>query len=417
LRAAATPPSAAVDTLVVGAGQAGLSLSRYLTRAGHEHVLLDRGRVGQRWRERWETLSLLSPNWLNRLPGGDPHADPDGFLDRARFVTYLEGYAGSFGAPVHEGVAVHRVERRGPGFRVVTNEGEWHARQVVVATGACDVPYVPLAAPSGVVALHTAGFRRPEQLPGGPVLVVGAGASGQQLALDLRRAGRDVVLAAGRHSRAHRRYRGRDIFEWLRILGDLDRTVDEMPDPDAARRVPSFPLSGANGGEEIGLDVLAAHGVTVAGRLAGFDGTRAVFADSLPQDVAKATSRLEKLRARIDAHELAAGAEPEPLRPVLLGRGPRSLETSTLGAVVWATGYRRAYPWLRVPGALAADGELPHGRGVTRVPGLYVLGLEYHYRRSSHFIGGVGRDAAALATLVTRPVSIGARRRLLARAA
>ena len=235
--------------------------------------MLERGRLGQSWHERWDSLTLLSPNWMNRLPSGKAHADSEGFLDRSRFIAYLEDYARSFAAPVVEGVEVKRVERIASGFRIVTTGGEWLARSVVVATGDANVPYMPLPAPNGIPSLHAAEYRRPDLLPDGRVLIVGGGATGQQLAAELQSAGRDVLLSVGRHSRAPRRYRGRDIFEWLHLLGDFDRTIDQLPNVEAAKRVPLFPLSGANGGEDLGLDLLASHGIAIAGRLTRFDGT------------------------------------------------------------------------------------------------------------------------------------------------
>ena len=386
-----------VDTVVVGAGQAGLALSHHLSRAGHEHVLLERGRVGQRWHERWDSLTLLSPNWMNRLPGVAAPGDPDGFVSRADVIDHLEAYARSFGAPVVEGVEVTRIERRGSSFRVETTDGVWLASSVVLATGDAADPYVPFPAPSELVSLHAADYRRPDLLPDGPILVVGAGATGQQLALELAVSGRPVVLSVGRHSRAPRRYRGRDIFDWLELLGDFDRAVDELPDLEAAKRVPLFPLSGANGGEELGLDRLAALGVTISGRLERFDGVRAVFAGDLAQNVAAADARLVKVLRRIDAHPLARGTDGSHPEPLALPAGPRSLDLDGFGAVVWATGFRRSYPWLRVEGALDRSGELVHRHGATRIPGLHVLGLAFQSRRSSHFIGGVGRDAETIA--------------------
>ncbi len=386
-----------IDTLIVGAGQAGLALSHYLAGAGHEHVLLERGRVGQRWHERWDSLTLLSPNWMNRLPGGAVHAEPDGFLDRLGLIGYLEDYARSFAAPVVEGVEVERVRRSPAGFRVDTSAGPWIARNVVVATGDADVPHVPFPAPRGVPAMHASEYRRPGLVPEGRVLVVGAGASGQQIALELRAAGRDVVLSAGRHSRAPRRYRGRDIFEWLQLLGDFDRTIDELPDLDAAKRVPLFPLRGGNGEDDLGVDLLDSIGVEVVGRLTGFDGRRAVFAGDLAENVAKADARLAKVLRRIDSHPLAEGAPAEPVAPLALRAEPQSLDLRELGAIVWATGYRRSYPWLRVARAHDWAGELVQRQGSVRVPGLYVVGLAYQYRRNSHFIGGVGRDAELVA--------------------
>ncbi len=353
-----------IDTIIVGAGQAGLALSHHLARAGHEHVLLERGRLGQRWHERWDSLTLLSPNWMNRLPGGEEHADPEGFLDRSGFVAYLEGYARSFAAPVLEGVEVTRVERRASGFRVDTSVGDWLARSVVVATGDADVPYVPLPAPQGVPSLHAAEYRRPDLMPDGRVLIVGAGASGQQLALELRRRGPGRrPLGRQALASAPRVYRGRDIFEWLQVLGDFDRTIDEMPDVDAAKRVPLFPLSGANGGEDLGLDLLESLGVAVVGRLVRIDGTRALFADDLAQNVAKADGRLRKLLGRIDAHPLANGTAADVLQPVALDAGPATLDVTGLGAIVWATGYRRAYPWLRVQGRSTAPATSSSAQG------------------------------------------------------
>ncbi|HEY1366737.1 MAG TPA: NAD(P)-binding domain-containing protein, partial [Gaiellaceae bacterium] len=220
VRAPRPAPPTRIDTLVVGAGQAGLALSRHLTAAGHEHVLLERGRVAQRWHERWDSLTLLSPNRMNRLPGAAAHDDPGGFVGRSELIAHLEEYARSFDAPVLEGADVTRIDRHPTGFRVSTPTGDWLARSVVLATGDAAEARVPLAAPAGVPSLHSAHYRRPALLPNGPVLVVGGGATGQQLALELRQAGRDVVLAVGRHSRAPRRYRGRDIFEWLDLLGD-----------------------------------------------------------------------------------------------------------------------------------------------------------------------------------------------------
>jgi putative flavoprotein involved in K+ transport len=301
---------------------------------------------------------------------------------------------------VLEGVEVTRLERRRPGFRLATTAGDWLARSVVLSTGDAAAAHVPFAAPPGVPALHSADYRRPGLLPDGPILIVGAGATGQQLALELQAAGRDVVLAVGRHSRAPRVYRGRDVFEWLELLGDFDRTIDELPDPEAAKRVPLFPLSGANGGEDLGLDRLQNLGIAITGRLLRFDGSRAVFGDDLADTVASAEIRLQKLLRRIDAHRLARRTSADPPPAVGLPAGPRTLDVRNFGAVVWATGFRRAYPSLRIHGVLDRHGEVVQRQGATRVPGLYVLGLAYQRRRSSHFIGGVGRDAETIARMI-----------------
>jgi len=395
-----------VETVIIGAGQAGLALSRSLTAAGRPHVVLERGRVGERWRsERWESLRLLTPNWLNRLPGAPSLPDPDGYLDRRGVVEHLEAYAA--GAPVHERTTVLGVRRSRRGHLVETDAGVWHGGNVVIATGDCDVPRVPAiaaAAPPWLNQLHATGYRRPARLPEGGVLVVGAGPSGQQIAAELRRAGRFVILAAGRHARMPRTYRGSDVFAWLHATGQLDDHVDHVPDLAAARRAPSFPVSGARGGESLGLDRLAALGVAVTGRLEAFTGDDALFGGTLVRDVADADHRLLRSLALFDAYISLArvdapAAAPPP--PVAIGAGPRSLDLrGRVSTVVWATGYRRSYPWLHEP-VLDANGELVHRQGVTAVPGLFALGLRFQRTRRSHFLGGVGDDAA----LITRAIA------------
>jgi putative flavoprotein involved in K+ transport len=394
-----------VETIIIGAGQAGLALSRHLRAAGHGHVVLERGRVGERWRsERWDSLHLLTPNWLNRLPGAPALPDPHGYLDREGFIAHLEAYAA--GAPVREGTTVLRVRRTDHGYHVATDRGHWHAANVVIATGDCAVPRIPAAAPRGVETLHAAEYRNPDQLPDGGVLVVGAGPSGQQIAAELRRAGRRVVLAVGRHGRMPRTYRGRDVFAWLQATGRLDTPADAVPDLAAARRAPSFPVSGT--GEALGLDRLAGLGVIVTGRLEGFAGRHALFAADLEREILEADRRQYRALSQIDAWIERTGAEAGPAGhppPVALGPGPERLDLRSVGTVLWATGYKRAYPWLEVP-VLAAGGELVHRHGVTPAPGLFALGLRFQRTRKSHLIGGVGEDAAWIAErILTRAES------------
>jgi putative flavoprotein involved in K+ transport len=393
------------ETVIIGAGQAGLALSWYLRAAGHPNVVLERGRVGERWRsERWDSLALLTPNWLNRLPGAAPLPGPDGYLDRLGMIAHLEAYAAD--ARVCERTTVRRVRRTPHGYHVRTDRGDRYAANVVIATGDCDAPRIPpvaAAAPPWVHQLHAARYRRPEGLPEGGVLVVGAGPSGQQLAAELRRAGRRVVLAVGRHARMPRRYRGRDVFAWLHAAGQLEAHATEVPDLAAARRAPSFPVSGAGGGESLGLDHLARLGVVITGRLAGFAGNHAIFAADLVEQVRDADRRLRRVLAQIDAHIVRTGAAagpPEDLPPVRLDAPPADLDLADgIGTVLWATGYRRSYPWLHVP-VLDAAGELVHREGETAAPGLFVLGLRFQRRRNSHFIGGVGDDAAQIAAAI-----------------
>ncbi len=403
-------------TVIIGAGQAGLALSRHLAARGLRHVVLERGEVGERWRsERWDALRLLTPNWLNRLPFAPPLPDPDGYLDRRGVIRYLERYAAR--APVHEHTAVHHVGRADGGFRIATDRGTWLAGNVVIATGECDVPHIPAIArdvPPAVHALHAASYRRPADLPEGGVLVVGAGPSGQQLAAELRRAGRHVVLAAGRHARMPRTYRGRDVFWWLDAAGLLDVHADDVPDLAAARRAPNLPVSGARGGEALGLDGLAALGVVVTGRLRGIEAGQAEFARDLEPAVRDADRRLRRTLARIDAHIARTGtpAPPGGMPPAFaLPPAPARLELGgAVRTVLWATGYRRAYPWLDVP-VLDAAGEIVHREGVTAAPGLFVLGLRFQRTRRSSLLGGVGDDAAHLAAAIAARSEAGALRR------
>jgi putative flavoprotein involved in K+ transport len=391
------------ETVIIGAGQAGLSLSRYLAAARRPHVVLDRGRIGERWRsERWDSLTLLTPNWLNRLDGAPPHDDEHGFLGRDGFVRYLERYAAF--APVREHVTVRRVERaRDEGFRVATDAGTWHARNVVVATGDSADPFMPSLAVTleGPRQIHSVGYRNPRSLPPGGVLIVGAGPTGQQLAAELRRAGRRVVLAVGGHGRMVRRYRGRDIWCWLEALGDLEQRREDFP--DGVPRPRSLTLTGANGGEQLDLAVLDQLGVTLTGRLDRFDGTVARFADDLPANIADAERRMNRVLDRIDARFPAHPDERDRPAHVAVPVGPPAIDLAREGIanVIWATGYRRSYRWLDVD-VLDAKGEIEQRDGITRVRGLYVLGRNFQSRRISHTIGGVGRDAAFIAALLVR---------------
>jgi putative flavoprotein involved in K+ transport len=399
----------AVETLVVGAGQAGLAVSRCLAGQGAEHVVVERGRIAERWRTaRWESLRLLSPNWMSRLPAWSyPGSDPDGYMAAPELVSYLENYAGSFTAPVHENTTVELVEASGSGLRVVTDQGTWLARNVVVATGTEDRAHVPSAAGGidpGIRQLTAGRYSGPDQVPGGGVLVVGASASGVQIADELRGAGRPVVISVGRHARLPRRYRGRDILWWMDRAGVLGQTIDQVHDAWSARRAPSLQLSGRSD-RPVGLDALAAGGVRLAGRLVAADGGRLRFADDLPATIAGAQARMERLLRTIDgylAHRGGEGAgQADPPAPVTAPAGPVELDLRRAGisTVIWATGYRPAYPWLRLP-VLDRHGEIAHHRGVTSVPGLYVLGLKFLYRRNSTFVDGVACDARFVAAHV-----------------
>jgi len=398
-----------VDTLVIGAGQAGLAMSRCLRDRGVEHVVLERGRVAERWRsERWDSLRLLTPNWQSRLPGHRySGAEPDSYMTMPEVVDYLDGYARSFAAPVEEATSVVSLGALGSGFRVGTDRGSFEARSVVIATGYCDVPFVPpfaAALPPDVDQVVPTRYRNPGELAAGGVLVVGASATGVQLADEIHASGRPVTLAVGRHTRLPRVYRGRDILWWFDALGLFDETGAEVFDLELSRRQPSLQLVGRPDRATLDLPALERRGVRLVGRAKGVDGATVSLADDLVAHTAAADARLARLILRIDAFAAASGiaaevGTPEPFRPfVWPAEAPSSIDLRAEGirTVVWATGFRRRYPWLELP-VLDARGEIRHSGGVTPVPGLYVIGLNFLRRRKSSFIDGVGDDARALA--------------------
>jgi putative flavoprotein involved in K+ transport len=407
-----------VDTVVIGGGQAGLAMSRCLKDVGVDHVVLERGRVAERWRsERWDSLRLLTPNWQSRLPGyryqGD---DPDGYMRMPEVVEFLQSYARSFAAPLEERSTVLAVETRGGGYCVVTDRGEWESRAVVIATGHCDTPFVPgigKRLPADVVQVVPTRYRSPEDLPAGGVLVVGASATGVQLADEIHASGRPVTLAVGRHTRLPRVYRGRDVLWWLDAIGALDETTDETFDLGVSRSQPSLQLVGRPDRATLDLPALERRGVRLVGRAVDVDGDRVLFADDLVTHTVAADARLARLVQRIDIFAArtrldAVVAPPEPFAPFLWpAPAPTAIDLRQEGirTVVWATGFRRLYPWLRVP-VLDDRGEIQHDKGVTLYPGLYVLGLYFLRRRKSSFLDGVGRDAmdltAHLATYLRR---------------
>ncbi len=401
-------PTTDTHTLVIGAGQAGLAVSRSLADADVDHVVLERGRVAERWRSHgWEALRLLTPNWATRLPGWSYQGQhPDGYMTATELAAYLSDYASSFAAPVHEHSPVRALERVQDGYAVATEDGHWRAANVVIATGWCDEPRVPAMAARldrSVAQVTTASYRNPAELPDGRVLVIGASATGVQLADELARAGRDVVLAVGRHSRLPRCYRGVDIWWWLDQIGTFARTIDQVSDPSRSRREGSVQLAGRPDRRDVDLPALQRLGVRLAGRLVGVDGARVAFADDLPATTAAADARLERILHQVDGHIRAVGLRtevlpPTPRRPVELADRIDGLDLrdEEVGAVVWATGFTRRYPWLHVP-VLDQRGEIIQRRGVTPHAGLYVLGQRFQHRGDSNFIDGVRHDAAYIA--------------------
>jgi putative flavoprotein involved in K+ transport len=400
------------DVLVIGGGQAGLATSYWLAARGIDHAVLERGRVAERWRSSsWDSLHLQTPRWQGRLPAwqytGD---DPDGYMSVAELVAFLENYARAFRAPVRENVTVRAVAPHHGGYRVDTDDGAWAARAVVIATGHCELPARPRCAPEVAPRVHQlapARYRRPDALPPGGVLVVGASASGVLIADELRRAGRDVTLAVGGHTRVPRHHLGRDIYWWLDRMGVLHETTRDVRDLAAARRQPSMQLVGDPAWRTVDLGALQAAGVRLTGRLIAAQGETVTFADDLAVTVAAADLRAASIVARIDAFARQRGIEVRgpgaDTSPIAVGASPRTLDLAAenITTVVWATGFRRDYSWLRVPSAVAA-GELVHAAGITPAPGLYGVGLRYMRRRNSSFIDGVGDDARAIVECITR---------------
>ncbi|MFC6288052.1 NAD(P)-binding domain-containing protein [Nocardioides sp. GCM10027113] len=384
-----------VTTVVVGAGHSGLAMSRCLTERSIDHVVLERRQVANSWRtQRWDSLRLLTPNWMTRLPGWEYDGDdPDGFLTGRQVADLITDYGDP--APVRTGTEVVSIGAVEGGFEVVTDQEVWRARTAVVAAGLTRgvAPAVADALPSGLVSLHAIDYRNPDQLPDGGVLVVGPSSSGVQIAEELQRSGRPVTLATGEHVRLPRRYRDRDILWWMEASGILDERWDEVDDIVRARNLPSMQLVG--GARTLDLNTLQAGGVRVTGRLAGIRDSLAQFSGSLPNVCALADLKLGRLLKTIDEY---AGGTGERFEPTRVPDAPLGLDLSSgeIRSVVWATGIKPDHGCLRVP-VLDRGGRLQHDGGVTACPGLYVMGLPVLRRRRSTFIGGAALDAVELA--------------------
>jgi putative flavoprotein involved in K+ transport len=387
-------------TVIVGAGHCGLAMSRCLAARSIDHVVLERGEVANSWRtQRWDSLRLLTPNWMTRLPGyAYRGADPGGYLSARQVAAMLEDYADVSAAPILTGTTVTSVRATGGGYVVRTDQGTWRAPTVVLACGAATLPAVPTLTwrvPAGITAVTPAGYRNPGELRPGGVLVVGASASGIQLADELHRSGRPVTLAVGEHVRMPRTYRGRDILWWLDAAGVLDERYDEVDDLVRARNLPSMQLVGSPG-RTVDLNALSSTGVRLVGRLAGIQDGVAQLSGSLPNVCALADLKLGRLLDTIDAWASAAG---ERLAPTLVPTAPLGLDlrSGEIATIVWATGYRPDLSWLEVP-TMDRRGRIVHDGGVTACPGLYLIGMPFLRRRKSSLIDGAADDAAELTT-------------------
>ncbi len=394
-----------VSTVVIGAGHAGLAASHFLGERSIDHVVLERGEVANSWRtERWESLRLLTPNWQSRLPGLRYEGpDPDGYMSMGEVVEFIERFAKDSGAPVRTGEEVTSVRRTDEGYAVTTTSGEIRCRAVVVASGAFNRPSVPGfrdAVPSSLEQLTTLDYRSPESLPDGGVLVVGASATGVQLAAEIQRSGRPVTLSVGEHVRLPRTYRGRDVLWWMDASGVWDERYDEVDDLTRARRLPSPQLVGTPERATLDLNALMYLGVELVGRWATVRDGKALFSGGLRNVFSLADLKLARLLGNFDEWATEQGLDteldpperPEPTRVPASTRWQIDLDSGEIGSVVWATGHRPDYTWLHVP-VLDAKGHLVHDGGAVDSPGLYALGLPVLRRRKSTFIHGIEDDA------------------------
>lgn len=399
------------EVLVVGGGQAGLAASEHLGRHGIPHLVLERSRIAERWRsERWDSLVANGPAWHDRFPTLDFTCHPDAFPGKEEVASYMEAYADHIGAPIRCGVEVTQVTRlQGrPGFRAETSAGVIEAQAVIAATGPFQVPAIPPLVPEGapVHQIHSTAYRNPGALPPGGVLVVGAGSSGAQIAEELTLAGRKVWLSVGPHDRPPRAYRGRDFVWWLGVLGKWDASATEP-----GREHVTIAVSGAHGGQTVDFRRFAHQGMTLVGRTEGYNGGSMTFAPDLARNIAEGDRNYLSVLDEADAWITANGADlpeepearvflPDPdcvTDPIL----SLDLAAAGIGTIIWATGFRFDYSWLKFD-AFDEQGRPRHHRGVSVEPGLYFLGLPWQSRRGSSFIWGVWHDAKYVADQIAK---------------
>jgi putative flavoprotein involved in K+ transport len=402
-----------VDTIVIGGGQAGLSASWHLTKSHQEHLILDRGSVGDTWRHRWDSFCLVTPNHFCRLPGFSYNgADPDGFMKRDEIVAYVEAFAYSFKPPLRNGIEVHRVTTSDSSdrFRIETSEGDFEPRSVIIATGTHQHPKKPSWSSKladQIVQLHTSAYLNPKQLPEGSVLVVGSGQSGCQVVEDLRHAGRDVYLCVGKAGRIPRRYRDLDIIQWLFDAGFLDMPVDDHPLGRAVRFEPHEHLTGRDGGRTIDLRQMAIDGVKLLGHMIDADGYQARFANDLEENLDAIDNECQETLALVDKYIAENGIEApqNDIKPVKWQ--PTSvletldLERAGVSSVIYGTGFTFDLSWIDLP--IFDDRGYPrYERGITELPGFYFVGLHWMHTAGSGLFSQVGRDAEYVVEHINR---------------
>ncbi|WP_284336250.1 flavin-containing monooxygenase [Comamonas sp. NoAH] len=398
------------EVVIVGAGQAGIAMSEHLLKAGIAHLVLEKARIAERWRScRWDSLVANGPAWHDRFPGLEFAGDADAFVPKEQVADYFAAYVEQLNSPVRCDVDVQRVTRLEgrSGFLVETSAGSIEAQHVVAATGAFQIPVIPniVSATAGVIQLHSADYRNPDQLPEGGVLVVGAGSSGVQIADELARAGRKVYLSVGPHDRPPRSYRGRDFVWWLGVLNKWD--AEATPGVEHT----TIAVSGAGGGHTVDFRQLAANGITLVGRTESCTGTEIRFSDDLRANIERGDANYLSVLDEADAYVERSGIDL-PLEPqarqflpmpdcVLQPVQTLDLQQAGITTILWATGYTSDYRWL--PGNATDDKGRPrHQRGVSSEPGIYFLGLPWQTRRGSSFIWGVWYDARYIADHITK---------------
>lgn len=401
------------SVIIIGGGQAGLSMSYCLKERGIDHIVFEKNKIAHSWRsKRWDSFCLVTPNWQCKLPGYPyPGHDPHGFMQKDEIVQYIESYVASFDPPVEEGVEVLRIGRRESQkiFEVETSLGFYTAEQVVIAVGGYHVPKQPKLAerlPTTLVQLHSSDYRNPHSLPDGAVLVVGTGQSGCQIAEDLHLAGRQVHLCVGSAPRSPRRYRGKDVVDWLDQMGYYDLSIDEHPQKEKVRSKANHYVTGRDGGREIDLRQFALEGMQLHGRLKSVNGTQLEFQTNLKHHLDQADAVAESIKKSIDAFiekaQIAAPIDP-PFQPVWQPNPDENLtldcDAATISTVIWCTGYDADFSWVEIP-VFDGKGYPGHDRGVTGIRGLYFLGLPWLYTWGSGRFSGIARDAAYLADYV-----------------
>ncbi len=395
-------------TVIIGAGHAGLAMSWCLAERSIDHVVLERGEVANSWRtERWDSLRLLTPNWQSRLPGyGYEGDDPDGYRTMPETIAFIERYADAISAPLQTSTEVTSVRRSDGGYAIATDQGDWQCQAVVLATGACNLPHVPAiteALPSAITTLTPVQYRNPDQLDEGGVLVVGASATGTQIADEIHRSDRPVTLAVGEHIRAPRVYRGKDIEWWMDVAGVLDERYDEVDDINRARNVPSLQLAGSDDRRTVDLNLLTSIGVKLIGRLAGINDGKAQFSGSLRNQCALSDLKMNRLLDTIDEWATTNGLDdevdpPHRFEPTEVEASPplgMDLTNGEIKTVIWATGFRPDYSWLNVS-VFDRKGRIRHDGGIVEAPGMYLMGIQFLRRRKSALIDGASDDARDL---------------------